>query len=281
MFFGNKIQCRPIVLHLLIIALLGLQQESVWCFQTLDTSASSSLHGRFASQRSFSPNVWKAARAEEDMSGLFPGKGPYVPCGLSEAEYQKIKEREADELKSKNFGAWGPRFRQSKDAEENWLFMPALWTNGASYRPESQMVGTESTQTVTVLDTVRTKLIRVYGLMKQAAPGFILGCILLDCLATATILLKSAEWTIRKSLLTIFKLTFVMKKPLLVTSVMRDLAIGILSSIALSPFMNNFLEQVNRKRLWSRRRTLRISAAFAYGSLLVLAGALHVYTAWL
>ena len=266
MFCGTP-RYSTMALCLLIIA-LNLQ-ENVWCFQS--GSSSSTLQRRSASRWSFSPVAKKASR--EDVSGLFPGKGPYVPSGLSEDEYLQIKKQEADELKSKNFGAWGPRFRQDESPEVNWLFMPALWTNGAAYRPESQMVGAEATQP--------TNLSRVYQRMQQAAPGFILACILLDFFATTAILLRSTEWTIRKSVLTILKLTFLTKKPFAVMSVVRNMAIGIVASSALSPLMNHFLERMNRMKLWSAGRTIRIAAGGVYGSLLVLAGVLHIYTAWL
>jgi len=70
----------------------------------------------------------------EDPTGFFPnhgGSGGYVPAGLSEDQYAKIKKEEADQTAGKNYGAWGPRFDPSdKPVADDmaWMAMPDLWT---------------------------------------------------------------------------------------------------------------------------------------------------------
>jgi len=41
-----------------------------------------------------------------------PSPTGYIPDGLTEEEWRKIKDEERALLQSKNFGAWGPRFKQ-------------------------------------------------------------------------------------------------------------------------------------------------------------------------
>jgi hypothetical protein len=55
---------------------------------------------------------------------------PYVPEGMTAAEYAAMKQREATDAATKNFGAWGPRFRPDAKPAGDWLLLPRLWTRG-------------------------------------------------------------------------------------------------------------------------------------------------------
>lgn len=58
---------------------------------------------------------------------------PYVPDGLTEEQYKKIKNAELAEQQSMKFGMWGPRFNQvDGDPDSNWFNLPTLWTGGFS-----------------------------------------------------------------------------------------------------------------------------------------------------
>ena len=56
----------------------------------------------------------------------------YVPDGLTEEQYNKIKSEELAKTQSMNYGAWGPRFKQVSGDPEfwNWFSSPSLWTGG-------------------------------------------------------------------------------------------------------------------------------------------------------
>ena len=56
----------------------------------------------------------------------------YVPDGLTEEQYRKIKNEELAKQQSMNFGMWGPRFKQTDGDPEfwNWFSSPTLWTGG-------------------------------------------------------------------------------------------------------------------------------------------------------
>ena len=55
----------------------------------------------------------------------------YVPDGLTLEQYTKIKNDEQAKTRSKNFGAWGPRFKLvDGDPDSNWFNLPSLWTGG-------------------------------------------------------------------------------------------------------------------------------------------------------
>lgn len=56
----------------------------------------------------------------------------YVPDGLTEEQYRKIKNQELAKQQAMNFGMWGPRFKQTDGDPEfwNWFSSPTLWTGG-------------------------------------------------------------------------------------------------------------------------------------------------------
>jgi len=55
----------------------------------------------------------------------------YVPDGLTEEQYRKIRNDELATTQGMNFGAWGPRFKQvDGDEDGNWFNLPSLWTGG-------------------------------------------------------------------------------------------------------------------------------------------------------
>lgn len=56
---------------------------------------------------------------------------PYVPDGLTEEEYAKIKSEELMKQSKMNYGMWGPRFAKiNGDPDSNWFNLPSLWTGG-------------------------------------------------------------------------------------------------------------------------------------------------------
>ena len=60
----------------------------------------------------------------------------YVPDGLTEEQYRKIKADELAKMQRLNFGAWGPRFKRvDGDPDSNWFNLPSLWTGG--YTPNA------------------------------------------------------------------------------------------------------------------------------------------------
>jgi hypothetical protein len=61
----------------------------------------------------------------------------YVPDGLTAQEYTAIKQKEAESIASKNFGAWGPRFQRTDRPDGDWMVLPELWISGAAQRPSS------------------------------------------------------------------------------------------------------------------------------------------------
>ena len=71
----------------------------------------------------------------------------YVPDGLTEEQYRKIKNDELAKQQSMNFGMWGPRFKQTDGDPEfwNWFSSPTLWTGGfASTNGKNNIGGSAS-----------------------------------------------------------------------------------------------------------------------------------------
>ncbi len=75
------------------------------------------------------PNSEKVTASDALRRGL--RQQSYVPDGLTLEQYAKIKNDELTKNRSKNFGAWGPRFQiVDGDPDSNWFNLPSLWTGG-------------------------------------------------------------------------------------------------------------------------------------------------------
>ncbi len=87
----------------------------------------------------------------------------YVPAGLTQEEYMKIKSDEMAKQQKMNYGAWGPRFKLiDGDPDSNWFNLPSLWTSGFNSNPKgstSADLGDASTALVKMILTLRRVLI--------------------------------------------------------------------------------------------------------------------------
>lgn len=64
----------------------------------------------------------------------------YVPDGMTEEEYGKIKADELAKIRKMDYGAWGPRFKRvDGDPDSNWFNLPSLWTGGYNSNPSDKI----------------------------------------------------------------------------------------------------------------------------------------------
>lgn len=111
----------------------------------------------------------------------------YVPDGLTEEQYNKIKSEELAKTQSMNFGAWGPRFKQVNGDPEfwNWFSSPTLWTGGFnSNSGNNNMTNGGEKNSI-------TNLIRIY--MRRYALAYMM--ILLSTQALAKSVLPAKVWS--------------------------------------------------------------------------------------
>ena len=88
----------------------------------------------------------------------------YVPDGLTQEEYMKIKSDEMAKQQKMNYGAWGPRFKLiDGDPDSNWFNLPSLWTSGFNSNPKgstsADYLGDASTALAKLVLTLRRVLI--------------------------------------------------------------------------------------------------------------------------
>lgn len=82
-------------------------------------------------ERDPSLSVTSLSNSPRPGDELFPEKGKgYVPLGLTEKKYAKIKKNEKARAAKLNLGMWGPRFKQIGKPGDNWMAQPKLWTKG-------------------------------------------------------------------------------------------------------------------------------------------------------
>jgi hypothetical protein len=210
----------------------------------------------------------RAAVTTNDAPGseLFPGKGPYTPLGLTTKEYEKIKKDEAQKLKSMNFGAWGPRFKQDDAPDGNWMVMPSLWTNGVNARWQPQ-------QAPATKNTKRT-VARLGAFLRKNGSGFVLGYIVADAIATSFSMWRATDLTLRQALWMILKFDLFKRKSFYIVAMLKSQAAKVTAASALTPIMNECLERMNRRKLWSRRRSIVSVTAASVAALALWAGIL-------
>lgn len=246
---------------------------------------------------------------------LFPPKGSsYVPYGMTEKEYAAIIAKERKELGKKKFGMWGPRFKPTDTPPDgDWMVQPGLWSMGfQSNTNRGNLNGGTSTNksssTVQVwLDFCRRHLaafVTVYSLLQL----FQIAMVQLWSTTTTTMALLTrgggggggglrVAWTSilrallvfvvppspvaagKKSLLLLLKNWTTNKWWLAVT------ATKLASALVLACPMEMFgLEELNRKRLWSRRRSmltilgLGLLSLMAWDGILLVVGSIALST---
>lgn len=202
-------------------------------------------------------------------SELFPKKGSsYVPLGLTQEEYGKIKADEKAELARKNFAMFGPRFAPVDVPEGDWFLTPKLWTLGYQSGDFGPVNGEDSQ--LAPLNRLRQ---RALLFVRQNALPYLMCYLLLDMLAAGVLVSKTAERTLRSSATTLVRLMVWRQR-----AAAQSLAMSLLTwsklelvKVALASVLTvpakRFIDRVNRSRLWSPRRTVLTSLGSGLGIL--------------
>jgi len=212
-----------------------------------------------------------SGRDDKPGSDLFPGKGPYVPSGLSQEEYSKIKKKEEAELAKMNFGAWGPRFKRTDRPDGDWMVMPSLWTNGFNAQPR----GGDSASDASSGRCQRSLLVGAISFFRKRFPALLLSFIAVDSLTTAISMAKVEKLSAKQALLMILRAPT--KGAITITiipSAFRVLTFKFGAVALISPVMNRLLDFFNRRRLWSNRRTIGFGVASSLAFLSIWASSL-------
>lgn len=191
---------------------------------------------------------------------FFQGDGSYVPNGMSREDYTKLKQEEIDKEKMKNYGAWGPRFKQTGVPDGDWMVMPNLWTAGRVNRKSS--LGNDRKTG----NSKRPILASLLQILRKQSASFILAYLLLDCFQIMFGMWKcKVEHMSPRTAVMFILQTLIFQKQLLQLTVMK-LEIGkVAASVVAAPLINRIMERLNRSKLWSKRRIFLITLASALG----------------
>jgi hypothetical protein len=183
----------------------------------------------------------------------------YVPDGLTNEQYAKIKKQDLDKQKKMNFGAWGPRFARTDRPDGDWMVMSSLWTGGFSSNTKYSSKS---------ISKANSNIDGLVGGLKRYAPMYAFALFMIEMVATtvhandtkmASSLLAMAFYQITKrATVALISLNAVVK-----LTCIKMIGAGLL----LKP-LSMLIENCNRRRLWSPRRTM------TYGSLLSVSGLL-------
>lgn len=213
---------------------------------------------------------------------FFQGDGPYVPSGLSRQGYEKIRKKEAANQAKMNYGAWGPRFKQTGVPDGDWMVMPALWTLGAvrdnNDNNNSRAGGNNVGSNANPGGGIRRFLSNTVRFAKANAAGFFLGYLLVDTLTSCYFMYKIQELTWKKmAFVIVHTILWNVKKqhhhhyhPIhsatssssgghSVTLLIQVYAIKVVVATVLTPFVNWVLERQNRRRLWTKGKTVALT----------------------
>mmetsp|Transcript_28880 Transcript_28880/g.83825 ORF Transcript_28880/g.83825 Transcript_28880/m.83825 type:complete len:273 (+) Transcript_28880:146-964(+) len=197
---------------------------------------------------------------------------PYVPSGMTAAEFAAIKKRESDEQKSLNFGAFGPRWSRQSRPDGDWMLMRSLWTRG--FDSNAPSVDGSGGSTVGG-DSVGALLGRLSRNVPVLFVTYLIAVAVITCvqceLGGAAGLSLSLSLSLRSAMGRVSKVAISVAS-LRTESVVRRLTLPIASLLLIRP-VSGILGALNRKRLWSKRRSLCIIAASALSIIYIWAGA--------
>lgn len=186
---------------------------------------------------------------------LFPNDGrPYVPSGLTEEEYNRIKDTEAERVSKLNYGAWGPRFKPSGTPNGDWFVVPQLWTSGfqALKKDPSNNIHSRKNRLATFLVAIKQKLPRF--LLAYMLFDAILGIVSSRC---SYYHYHKTLWQAAVSPIVLFgRHTLALTRISLFWSLLAKATL----SIAFTPSVERFVEWASRKRLWTSRRVMTTCA---------------------
>ena len=206
---------------------------------------------------------------------------PYVPDGLTDNEYAVIKKREAEEQREKNFAAFGPRWSRQTRPDGDWMLMRSLWTSG--FDSNAPAINSGDSKNIDDNSSVLGQLSR---LLRQNAPIFfvsyaiVVAAITCIRLATQSEIIKGIGGgaglvlSLRSALVSASRMA-ANTASFRTQSIIQRVILPCASVLLLLP-TNALIEYLNRKLLWSKRRSLGIIAATSLSIVFVCAGALAV-----
>lgn len=230
------------------------------CNKSITARSRSCKHGTLRA------SMQKAPR-ETPGSELFPKAGSsYVPFGLTEEEYEKIKKNESEEKKKMNYGSWGPRFAKSERPIGDWMALPSLWTGGydSNENIDDSLVYS-SKEEISTPPSQQHFLLRA----KEMTPAFLLAITFVEVMFTCfSIIGKRVSLSLISSLV-----KFNASKAVIpMVSFLKINGFKILLASLLSKPIRAVIERWNRRYLLSQRKiifyalfsmTVLVSSCFA------------------
>ena len=184
---------------------------------------------------------------------------PYVPSGMTAAEYAAIKKREAGEQKKLNFGAFGPRWSRESRPGGDWMLMQSLWTRGF----DSNAPAVNGSGGIGSTNDSRGVFL---GRLTRNAPvlfvTYLIALAAFTCVRLAQCELGGASGlSLRSAMVRASKVAMTVAS-LRAESVARRVIVPIASLLLFRPF-SGILDALNRKWLWSKRKSLCVIASSA------------------
>jgi len=203
---------------------------------------------------------------------------PYVPDGLNDKEWTAIKRREAEELRRKDFGAYGPIWSRQLRPDGDWMLTPSLWTRGYDSNASASGGNIDGGSSGAALFRQFFFMLRTYAPSFFATYLIVVAastCIRLTQIATGEGLglgLRSTAGVASRMAASVASLRT--QSVASSASLMASLIFGIRP-------INALLDLLNRKKLWSKERSAVLVAASTVLIVSIWVGALAVLSPFL
>ena len=203
---------------------------------------------------------------------------PYVPDGLTDDEYAAIKKREAEQTRNKDFGAFGPRWSRSTRPDGDWMLMRSLWTRG--FDSNAPAIDNGDGRNIDGNSSAVGQLSRLLRIRQNAPIFFVSYAIVVAAITCTACIRLAAQGELMKGTGAGAGASLVLGLRIAANtasfrtqSIIQRVLLPCASVLLIRP-TNGLIEYLNRKLLWSKRRSLGVIAASTLSIVCVCAGAL-------
>ncbi|CAB9528446.1 expressed unknown protein [Seminavis robusta] len=194
---------------------------------------------------------------------------PYVPSGMSPEQYAQIKKTEAAKAASMDFGAWGPRFKQTAAPGGDWMVNTNLWVKGFQQQRDVALLSQDD------VERQETRQ-RQWNAVKSTLPSLFLAYLMVDILLISLASVRSTQQVVWSVLLAQQGILQAARQhTTVVFGKLHVLVLKLSLTAVATPFLHKYRDIANRRWLWSPRKIVA-TPLLAAGAMLVLKMALIV-----
>lgn len=210
-------------------------------------------------------NLLSITQTQAPGSELFPTPGSsYVPSGLTKEQYAEIKQVERNDLKTKDFASWGPKFAKSTRPDGDWMTLPSLWTggfNGNQDKTGNRKNTNGSDTRVQAADSQEQEQDSAMVGVKKRVGLYALTFLMMECLLSCTLSLSK-----RRSISLLASIMSASARTTLASMIrVNSIKLFVFVPLFMRPVERLIIEPLNRRLDWSLKRSMRLTGLTSVG----------------